>query len=81
MLRRTSSCRRVALLAAFGTVAPAAAEFKPTHPVEFVVHGGPGSGNDVFARALVAIIDQEKLAPVRFQVVNKPGGGSTTAAA
>jgi putative tricarboxylic transport membrane protein len=61
--------------------APAGAEFKPTKPVEFVVHGGPGSGNDVFARALISIIDQEKLAPVRFQVVNKPGGGSTTASA
>lgn len=59
----------------------ALAEFKPTHPVEFVVHGGPGSGNDVFARALISIIDQEKLAPVRFQVINKPGGGSTTASA
>jgi putative tricarboxylic transport membrane protein len=45
------------------------------------VHGGPGSGNDVFARALTIIIDQEKLLPVRMQVVNKPGGGSTTAAA
>ena len=55
---------------------PALAQFKPTHPIEFVVHGGPGSGNDVFARALTTIIDQEKLAPVRFQVVNKPGGGS-----
>src|SRR3954452_24423714 len=57
------------------------AEFKPTHPIEFVVHGGPGSGNDVFARALISIIDQEKLSPVRLQVANKPGGGSTTAAA
>jgi putative tricarboxylic transport membrane protein len=60
---------------------PAFAQFKPTRPIEFVVHGGPGSGNDVFARALTTIIDQEKLSPVRIQVVNKPGGGSTTAAA
>jgi len=60
---------------------PAWAQFKPTRPVEFVVHGGPGSGNDVFARALIAIIDQEKLSPVRLQVANKPGGGSTTASA
>ena len=57
------------------------ADFKPTHPIEFVVHGGPGSGNDVFARALIAIIDQEKLSPVRLQVANKPGGGSTAASA
>ena len=58
---------------------PAQAQFKPTKQIEFVVHGGPGSGNDVFARALTAIIEQEKLAPVRVQVVNKPGGGSTAA--
>src|SRR5215510_10098231 len=63
------------------SVGPAFAQFKPTRPIEFVVHGGPGSGNDVFARALTTIIDQEKLSPVRIQVVNKPGGGSTTAAA
>src|SRR5437867_7218382 len=70
-----------ALLLSLASLDPARAEFKPTRPVEFVVHGGPGSGNDVFARALVAIIDQQKLAPVRFQVMNKPGGGSTSAAA
>jgi putative tricarboxylic transport membrane protein len=60
---------------------PAWAEFKPNKTIEFVVHGGPGSGNDVFARTLVTIIEQEKLAPVRMQVVNKPGGGSTAASA
>jgi putative tricarboxylic transport membrane protein len=58
----------------------AEAQFKPTKQVDFVVHGGPGSGNDVFARQIASIIDQEKLAPVRLQVVNKPGGGATTAA-
>src|SRR3954447_17703037 len=64
-----------------GTAGPAFAQFKPSRTIEFVVHGGPGSGNDVFARTLTTIIDQEKLSPVRMQVVNKPGGGSTTAAA
>jgi putative tricarboxylic transport membrane protein len=80
MLRREFLAGSALVLAA-GGLDPAWAQFKPTRPVEFVVHGGPGSGNDVFARALVAIIDQEKFAPVRFQVVNKPGGGSTAAAA
>jgi len=80
MLRREFLAGSALVLAA-GGLDPAWAEFKPTRPVEFVVHGGPGSGNDVFARALIAIIDQEKFAPVRFQVVNKPGGGSTAAAA
>src|SRR5215475_15683218 len=70
-----------ACAAAATAVGPAFAQFKPSRPIEFVVHGGPGSGNDVFARQLTTIIDQEKLLPVRMQVVNKPGGGSTTAAA
>jgi putative tricarboxylic transport membrane protein len=61
--------------------ASAQAEFKPTHPIEVVVHGGPGSGNDVLARELISIIDQDKLSPVRLQVANKVGGGSTAAAA
>ena len=74
----------VALSALVLTVAgfgPAEAQFKPTKSVEFVVHGGPGSGNDVFARQLITIIEQEKLSPARFQVQNKPGGGTTTASA
>src|SRR6476660_3141732 len=67
-----------ALLAATGT-APAQ-KWQPTQPVEFVVHGGPGSGNDAFGRALVQIIETEKLAPVRFQISNRVGGGGATAA-
>jgi putative tricarboxylic transport membrane protein len=55
------------------------AQYKPNRPVEFVVHNGPGSGNDVFARALIQVIEQNKLMPVRMQVANKPGGGSTSA--
>ncbi|HZA50889.1 MAG TPA: tripartite tricarboxylate transporter substrate binding protein [Myxococcaceae bacterium] len=57
------------------------ADFKPSKTCDLVVHGGPGSGNDLFARALAAMIEQEKLAPVRFNVLNKPGGGSATASA
>lgn len=64
------------LMSVIGT---AQAQFKPTRPVEFVVHNGPGSGNDVFARAMIQVIDQNKLIPVRMQVANKPGGGSTSA--
>jgi len=61
--------RRVLLIAIpllLLAVSPAAAEYKPTRPVEFVVHNGPGSGNDVFARALVQVIEREKLMPVRI---------------
>ena len=54
--------------------------FKPTRPIEVVVHTGPGGGSDLLARSVVAMIEKEKLVPVRMQVVNKAGGGSTVAA-
>lgn len=65
------------VLASGGALAQPA--FRPTRPVEFVVHSGPGAGNDVLARALATIVEQERLAPVRFQISNRPGGGSATA--
>src|SRR5438046_7014021 len=55
--------------------------FQPTRPIEVVVHTGPGGGSDLLARAAVLMIEKEKLVPVRMQVVNKTGGGSTVAAA
>ncbi len=55
--------------------------FKPTKPVEFVTHTGPGGGGDVLARFIAGAIEKEKLLPVRMQVVNKTGGGGLTAMA
>lgn len=69
-----------ALGAAVSTAAPAA-EFKPTKPIEVIVHTGPGGGADVLGREIATLVDKEKLAPVRLQVVNKPGGGGLTAMA
>jgi putative tricarboxylic transport membrane protein len=61
---------------------PAQAQgFKPTRTVEAVVHTGPGGGSDVLARAVAAMLEKEKLLPVRMQVVNKPGGNGAVAAA
>src|SRR5262245_45893711 len=61
--------------------APAVAQgFKPSKPIEIVVHNGPGSGPDIFGRTVAQTIEQEKLAPVRLQVSNKVGGGGVTAA-
>jgi len=57
----------------------AAQGFKPTKPIEFVTHTGPGGGGDVLARAIAAAMEKEKLMPVRMQVVNKTGGGGHTA--
>ncbi|MDP2240147.1 MAG: tripartite tricarboxylate transporter substrate binding protein [Burkholderiales bacterium] len=69
------------LLAAAAALAaaPAAAQFKPTKPIEIIVHTGPGGGADVLARFISSLVDKEKLAPVRMQVTNKPGGGGLTA--
>lgn len=58
---------------------PVAAQFKPTKPIEVIVHTGPGGGGDVLARFISQTIEKEKLAPVRLQVNNKPGGGGLTA--
>src|ERR1700748_1676583 len=60
---------------------PAAADWKPTKPVDFVVHTGPGGGSDVLARAVATMFDKEKLVPVRMNVLNKPGGNGAVAAA
>jgi len=70
------------LLAAAGLATGASAQgYKPTRPVELVVHTGPGGGSDVLARALAVMAEREKLIPVRMVVVNKPGGNSAVAAA
>lgn len=71
----------VAACAVALAAAPAWAQFKPTKPVEFIVHTGPGGGADVLARFMAQVIEKENLAPVRFQVNNKSGGGGLTAMA
>ena len=44
-------------LAALGTLGTVHAQaFKPRKPIEVVVHTGPGGGNDVFIRAVLATI-------------------------
>ena len=55
--------------------------FKPSKPIEIVVHTGPGGGADVLARALSTIVDKEKLLPVRMQVTNRTGGNGAAAMA
>jgi putative tricarboxylic transport membrane protein len=71
----------IAVLAAAATLvsASALAEFKPTRPIEVVVHTGPGGGADVLGRFISNVVEKEKLAPVRMQINNKTGGGGATA--
>jgi len=55
----------------------AAAEWKPTRPVEFIVTAGPGGGTDQFARVVQSVIQKYKLIPVSVVVTNKSGGAGT----
>jgi putative tricarboxylic transport membrane protein len=62
---------------AAGQATPAAAQWKPDKPIQFVVPYAPGGGSDVFARTMVNIIKEENLCPVPIIVNNQAGGGST----
>ena len=68
----------VAALASIGGLAHA--QWKPTKPIEVIVHTGPGGGNDLLARAVAQMLEKEKLLPVRMQVLNKTGGNGVVAA-
>ena len=67
-------------LSALGSLGIAHAQaFKPSKPIEIVVHTGPGGGNDVFIRAVLATLKKDNLTQDNFVVVNKSGGGSANA--
>lgn len=67
-------------LGAFAFAGSALSEgFVPDKPVQVVTHAGPGGANDVFGRAIINVMEKEKLNPVRFVMVNKTGGGSVNA--
>jgi len=70
-----------AVVAAGLAAAPAWAQWTPSKPVDIIVHTGPGGGSDLLARAVVQMIEKEKLVPVRMQVINRPGGNGAVAAA
>lgn len=70
-----------AMTAGFATSAMAADITKPagypTRPLTMIVPYGAGGGSDQLARAMASAMD--KVADIKFQVVNKPGGGGTAA--
>lgn len=49
----------------------------PTEPIMFMVPSGSGSGLDVTARTVAAVIQQEKIIPQLLQVFNREGGSGT----
>ncbi len=77
MQLRLSSLVGAALVGAVA-VLPAHA-FTPDRTIEFMVHSGPGAGNDIFARGIQGLLEKTKLAPQTIQVVNKTGGGGIVA--
>jgi putative tricarboxylic transport membrane protein len=81
MTRASTSGRWLAVLVAVVVAGPAAGQgYKPSRPIELVTHTGPGGGGDVAARLLATALEQEKLVPVRVQVINKAGGSGALAA-
>src|SRR5262249_57962681 len=72
------SAARLIMLSAGAIVvlfaAPAAAEWRPSKPIEFVATAGPGGGTDNLARAVQSIITKYKLTDQPVVVVNKGGG-------
>ncbi len=79
MNRRTFVAGVTALTTLIATPAFGQAEYKPTKPIDLVVHSGPGAGPDAFARAFISAVEKENLSPVRIQVNHKIGGGGATA--
>lgn len=60
-------------------VKPAAAEWAPKKPVEFIIMAGTGGGADQLARLLQGLIEKKKLSPQPFIPINKPGGSGAEA--
>jgi putative tricarboxylic transport membrane protein len=81
MKLQAMAARAVLGAAVLAAATLAQADWAPTKTVDIIVHTGPGGGSDLLARAMVQMIEKEKLVPVRMQVVNKPGGNGAVAAA
>jgi putative tricarboxylic transport membrane protein len=63
-----------------GAASPAWAQsFSPSRPVEIIVHSAPGGGSDVFAHAVVEMVNAEKLLSQPLRVVNRTAGASAQA--
>ncbi len=59
---------------ALASAQAAAAEWRPTKPIEFIATAGPGGGTDNLARTVQAIVTKHKLTDQPVVVVNKAGG-------
>lgn len=73
----TPLARLAAVALAACALPAAAADWKPSRPVEFIVTAGPGGGTDQFARIVQSVVQKHKLMPVPVVVTNKSGGAGT----
>ena len=79
-MKRTGLLATIFLVAgAFTTLIPGPRVFVPSRQVELVVHSAAGGGSDVFARAVIAMAEAEKLLAQPMRVVNKTAGAGTQA--
>jgi putative tricarboxylic transport membrane protein len=72
--RKTATLALGAALAFGGGVASAAAEWKPTKPVTFIIPAGTGGGADQMARFIQGVIQKNNLMEKPVVVLNKGGG-------
>lgn len=69
-----------AALTTLASAAPTAdAQAFPSRPIEFVAHTSPGSGTDLFARAVSDIMIKEKIFSQPITVSNRTGGAGVIA--
>jgi putative tricarboxylic transport membrane protein len=73
------NCLLFAALLIVAAVVPVAEAFEPTKPIEIIVHSAPGGGSDLFARAIVDMMQKENLYQQPMQVINKSGGSGAVA--
>lgn len=65
--------------ASAGSSATATTMQQPTRPIEFVISTRVGGGSDIYARAMQAIIEEQKLSPQPVQPTNMEGGSGIAA--
>lgn len=63
----------VGMVLALWLAAGVAGAAYPERPIEFTVPFAAGGGSDIMARAIAAIMEQEKILPQPLAVVNRPG--------
>ncbi len=73
----------LAMLAVLAVTAPMPANsqtaWKPERAIEIIVGAGPGAAADATARNLQRIVQERKLVPAPFNVINRPGAGYSIA--